>query len=112
MIKRFLGANWWTTAWGFVTVGAGAIYAKPEIIAFLPDKAEPVISGVSFFITVIAGGVFAHGVKSKEVTGGTVQQTIAGNPARKGTQDMVDLTVKATAESGEQVPPQFIPPPN
>lgn len=72
------GANWWTTVWGWITLVAGAIALKPDAIAFLPDAWEPTISGVAGLITLIAGGVFAAGVKSRNVTGGTVQQTEDG----------------------------------
>lgn len=112
-MSKLLGANWWTTLWGSITAIAGVIAARPEVIAFLPDRYEGTVSGVAVFITAVAGIIFAHGVKSKEVTGGTVQQTISGSPAEPGTQDMVDLTVKATKESGENVPEQYrTPPPN
>jgi hypothetical protein len=112
-MNKLFGANWWTTVWGSITTVSAAIAIKPELIAFLPDNYEPTVSGVAVFIFVLSGGVFAHGVKSKNVTGGTVQQTASGAPAAPGTQDMVDLTVKATKESGEKVPYNLkTPPPN
>lgn len=112
-MKKLLGANWWTTLWGGIATVCGAIAVKPEILAFLPDQYESTVANAALFVTVVSGGVFAHGVKSKEVTGGTVQQTVSGAPAMKGTQDMVDLTVQASKESGEVIPPELhIPPPN
>lgn len=89
-MTKIFGANWWTTIWGFITVAAGAIAIKPEIIAFLPDSWEPTISGIAGFITVIAGGVFSVGVKSKNVTGGTVQQTADGAVAAKTTTSVLE----------------------
>lgn len=105
-MSKIFGANWQTTLWGFITVAAGAIYAQPKIIAFLPDSWEPNVSGVAFFITVIAGGAFAVKVKDKNVTGGNVQQTVDGATAAPGTQDLVDKTVIASIKSGETVTPE------
>lgn len=100
---NLFGANWWTTLWGFITVAAGAITVKPEIIAFLPDSWEPTVSGIALFVSVIAGGVFSVGVKSRNVTGGSVQQTVHGAVAAEGSQPLVDHTVKASMDSGERV---------
>lgn len=85
-MSKIFGANYWTTLWGFITVGAGAIAVKPELIAFLPDAWEPTVKGLAGFITVIAGGVFSVGVKSKNVTGGMVQQTSDGSVASAASQ--------------------------
>jgi hypothetical protein len=103
---NILGANWWTTLWGFITVVAGVISARPSLVAFLPDSWEPNVSGIALLITAIAGTTFAVGVKSKEVTGGTVQQTVSGNAAAPRTQSLVDETVKASILSGEKVTPE------
>lgn len=112
-MSKLFGANWWTTLWGSITAIAGVISAKPDLVAFLPDRYETTVSGIAALITAVSGIIFAHGVKSKEVTGGTIQQTASGAPAQKGTQDLVDLTVKATEESGEEVPQDLhTPPPN
>lgn len=105
-MSKLLGANWWTTLWGCITVAAAAIVAKPQIIGFLPDSWEPTVSGIALFVGIIAGGTFAAAVKSKEVTGGTVQQTVSGAIAAPGTQDLVDHTIKASIASGEPVTPE------
>lgn len=93
-MTKLFGANYWTTLWGFITVAAGAISARPDIIAFLPDSWEPTVSGVALLITVIAGGVFAVGVKSRNVTGGTVAQTKDGAVAAIPSTAVIE-TVKA-----------------
>ena len=77
-MTKLFGANWWTTLWGWITLAAGAIAVQPEIIGFLPDSWEPTVKGLAVFIMVVAGGTFAVGVKSKNVTGGTIQQTADG----------------------------------
>lgn len=98
-MNKVFGANWWTTLWGFITVAAGAIAVRPEIIKFLPESWQSTISGVSLFITVVAGGVFSVGVKSKNVTGGMVQQTADGSVANPvavgGVSKSVADTIKA-----------------
>jgi hypothetical protein len=100
-MTKWFGANWWTTLWGFITAAAGAIAIRPELIAFLPDSWEPTVSGLALLVTVIAGGTFAVGVKSKNVTGGTVQQTVSGAAAEPTTQSLVDQTVIASIKSGD-----------
>jgi hypothetical protein len=95
-MSKIFGANWWTTLWGWITLAAGAIAMKPDVIAFLPDSWEPTISGVAGLITLVAGGVFAAGVKSRRVTGGNVQQTLTGASAAEGSQSLVDLTLAST----------------
>lgn len=89
-MSKIFGANWWTTLWGFITVAAAAIVAEPGIISFLPDAWEPTVKGVALFIGVIAGGTFAVAVKSRNVTGGTVQQTAEGAVATTPTTSVVE----------------------
>lgn len=89
-MTKIFGANYWTTLWGFITVAAGAIAIQPEIIAFLPDSWEPTVKGLAVFIMVISGGTFAVGVKSKNVTGGTVQQTADGSASAKATPAVIE----------------------
>jgi len=95
-MDKIFGANWWTTLWGWITVAAGAIALKPEVIGFLPDAWEPTIVGIAGFVTVLSGGIFAAGVKSRNVTGGSVQQTLSGATAPEGKQSLVDATLAAT----------------
>ncbi len=94
MIK-LLGANWQTTLWGWITILAGAIVVDPTVISFLPDPSEPWIIGFSKLIAIVAGGTFAYQVKSKNVTGGTVQQTATGAVAPT-TSTSVQETKEAT----------------
>jgi hypothetical protein len=89
-MSAIFGANWWTTLWGWITLAAGAIALKPEIIAFLPDAWEPTLSGIAGFITVIAGGVFAAGVKSRNVTGGNTAQTADGHVAKTPSTSVIE----------------------
>lgn len=81
-MTKLFGANWLTTMWGWITVAAGAIYLYPNSVAFLPDSIEGYVKGIAGLIAVITGGAFAATVKSKNVTGGTVQQTANGSVAQ------------------------------
>ena len=99
-MTKLFGANWWTSLWGYVALTTAAIALKPDIIAFLPDAWEPTIVGVSAFITFVSGGVFVAGVKSKNVTGGTVQQTAGGAVASRSEQ----LESTSVAETKQALP--------
>lgn len=98
-MDKIFGANWWTTVTGWLTLAAGAIALKPDVISFLPDSWEPTITGIAGFITLLAGGAFAVGVKGRNVTGGNVQQTLTGATAPEGQRSLVDLTLAATPVS-------------
>lgn len=87
ILTSTFGANWWTSLWGYIALATAAIALKPDIISFLPDFMEPTIVGISTFITFVSGGVFVAGVKSKNVTGGTVQQTSDGAVASRSSTD-------------------------
>lgn len=104
-MQKILGANWSTTVSGSIFTLAIAIAADPKLISFLPDSWEGTVQGICGLIAVLAGGTFAYTVKSKNVTGGTVQQTLAGRAAKIGTQSLVDETVKGSIASGEVVTP-------
>src|SRR5690348_13578007 len=105
-MSKIFGANWQTTLWGFIALAAGAIALHPESVAFLPDSIEGWVKGIAGLITLISGAAFAVKVKDKNVTGGTVQQTVSGDVASPGTQSLVDKTVIASIHSGEQVTPE------
>jgi len=97
-MTKIFGANWASTVWGFLFAIAIAIANTPSIIAPLPDAVEPYIIMICILIT---GSGFAASVKSRNVTGGTVQQTVSGAKADEGTQNLVDHTVIASIESGD-----------
>jgi hypothetical protein len=105
-VSKLFGANWQTSLWGFITLVAGAISLNPHLTDFLPDSINGYVKGLAGVIAFISGGAFALKVKDKNVTGGSVQQTVAGNLAEPGTQTLVDQTVKASIASGEQVTPE------
>ena len=80
MLSKIFGPNWRSSSSGIVTVVAVctaiAIHSDPSLVAFLPDKAEVYILGISKLIAVVSGIIFALTVKDSAVTGGTVAQTI------------------------------------
>lgn len=106
MMSKIFGANWKTTVSGI----GSAIFSLLTILAVFPEtmgSLAPLLPEEYRRYIVIAGAVGAAGLKvwnsiaqkSKEVTGGSVQQTISGAPAAEGTQNLVDMTVKATQET-------------
>jgi hypothetical protein len=105
-----LPANWKTT---FSGIGA-AIFGLLTIMAALPAQVGDLSTIIpekykSALITIgLIGGTGLKiwnsvAQKSKEVTGGSVQQTISGAKADPGTQTLVDQTLVATKKSGEEV---------
>lgn len=110
---KLLGANWKTTVsmigatlMSALTFLATVSYDQGPIALVIPPKYKPTV-------TLIAGTAamvlfFWNGIqqKSKDVTGGMVQQTASGAVADAGTQTLVDATVKATIASGETVTPE------
>jgi hypothetical protein len=79
MLSKIFGPNWRSSSSGVATVVAVstaiAIHSDPSLVAFLPDKAEVYITGISKLIAVVSGIIFALTVKDAAVTGGTVAQT-------------------------------------
>jgi len=113
LFSKILGANWQTTLSGGLQALVTALVTGT--LTFPSDWSNK--GQVTLFVLVVIGTFFglkfATQAKDRNVTGGTVQQTASGAPALKGTQDLVDLTVKATEESGEKVPIELhVPPPN
>ena len=86
MLSKIFGPNWRSSSSGIATVVAVttaiAIHSDPTLVAFLPDKAEVYITGISKLVAVVSGIIFALTVKDAAVTGGTVGQT---NEAEKRT---------------------------
>jgi len=80
MLSRLFGPNWRTSTSGIVTViavtTAFVIHGDNSIVAFLPDKIEEFIIGLSKLIAVVSGVIFALTVKDSHVTGGDVPQTV------------------------------------
>lgn len=79
MLSKIFGPNWRSSSSGIATVVAVstaiAIHSDPSLVAFLPDKAEVYITGISKLVAVVSGIIFALTVKDASVTGGTVAQT-------------------------------------
>jgi len=79
MLSKLFGPNWRTSTSGIVTViavtTAFVIHGDNSIVAFLPDKIEEFIVGLSKLIAVVSGVIFALTVKDSHVTGGDVPQT-------------------------------------
>jgi len=80
MLSKLFGPNWRTSTSGIVTViavtTAFVIHGDNSIVAFLPDKIEEFIVGLSKLIAVVSGVIFALTVKDSHVTGGDVPQTV------------------------------------
>lgn len=104
-MSKIFGANWNTTVFGGLQALFSAFVAGT--ITFPTDWSDK--KQVVLFILVIIGTFFglkfAVDAKSRNVTGGTVQQTTSGARAEEGTQTLVDETVRATLASGEPVTP-------
>ena len=77
-MPKIIGANWSTTISGGLFTIAIAIAADPHLIAFLPASWQGWTQGICGLIAILSGGTFAYQAKSKNVTGGTVQQTADG----------------------------------
>ncbi len=88
MLSKIFGANWRSSSSGVIAVVAVttaiAIHSDPSLVAFLPDKAEVYITGISKLIAVVSGIIFALTVKDAAVTGGTVAQTIEAKDRTNG----------------------------
>jgi len=80
MLSKLFGPNWRTSTSGIVTViavtTAFVIHGDNSLVAFLPDKIEEFIIGLSKLIAVVSGVIFALTVKDSHVTGGDVPQTV------------------------------------
>lgn len=85
-MNKILGANWETTLWGGIFALSAAIAASPTLIAFLPDSIEGYVRGFAGLVVAGSGLKFAVEAKSRNVTGGTVQQTTEGCVASRSSQ--------------------------
>lgn len=88
---------------GAITWLANVSYDQGPISMVIPIKYKgtvTLIAGVSALILFCWNGIQQ---KSKNVTGGSVQQTLDGKFAEPGTQNLVDQTVLGSINSGETV---------
>lgn len=100
-----MGANWKTTLGGILkellnvlVLLSIAPYSLPEnITSIIPAKAK------GWFFAICGGAKTIVAIwtwwntKSKNVTGGDTQQTLSGDLAKPGTQNLVDATAEAKA---------------
>jgi hypothetical protein len=109
---KLIGANYRTTLTNLVALvfaTATAIAAAPSELDMLPTSLYPyrgriiAVCGIVAFVSRLLNGQFQ---KDKQVTGGTIQQTVNGNVAAPGTQSLVDETVKASVASDETIEPE------
>ena len=79
MLSKIFGPNWRSSSSGILTVVAVttgiAIHSDPTLVAFLPDGLEVYVLGISKFVAVVSGIIFALTVKDASVTGGRIPQT-------------------------------------
>lgn len=101
-----MGANWATTisgigaAVGFgLTTLAGLSYQFGDIASFFPPAVKKWVTIISALSTVALKIWNSLEQKSRNVTGGNVQQTTSGDLAKPGTQNLVDATQQSPAAS-------------
>ena len=110
---KILGANWRTSLsafgtaiFGLLTVVAALPYDLGAVANIFPVEWKANIAIASALAAAILKVVNGMVQKDKNVVGGTVQQTASGAVADKGTQTLVDETIKASLKSGEVVTPE------
>ena len=103
MLARLLGANWKTSVTGIgtaifagLTFLSGLSYDVGPIALVIPAKYKSTVTWIAGAATAILWCWNSIAQKSKEVTGGSIQQTLGGNPAAPGTQTLVDVTKQST----------------
>lgn len=106
MLARIFGANWKTTVSAIGTALMAALtwlstlsYDQGPIALVIPLEWKPwvvKIAGLATLALWIWNGIAQ---KSKEVTGGLVQQTVSGAVVEPGHQTLVDETVRASIRS-------------
>jgi hypothetical protein len=104
-VTWLFGANWKTSASGYIAIASAIIHGKPQLIEWIAEPARGIIWGVSEYVFFGAAATFVLRAKDKNVTGGSTQQTIRGAKADEGTQTMVDQTLVASKASGEKLTP-------
>lgn len=93
-MARIFGANWSTTVPGGVFVLSLFFVEKPDLLSAVVSPS--IAHTIGAWAALLSGGITFWQTKSKFVTGGTVQQTAAGNLAPEGKQSLVDETIKAS----------------
>lgn len=80
ILSKLFGPSWRSSTSGIVTVGAVTtalvINSDHSLVAFLPDKLEEYILGISKIVAIVSGVIFALSVKDSHVTGGSIAQTV------------------------------------
>lgn len=112
-MSKLFGANWKTSVsqigvaiFSLLTLLAALPYQLGEISTIIPPEWKARVFTIGAIATAILRVWNGLNQKDKNVTGGTVQQTVSGDVAKPGTQSMVDDTVRATIASGESVTPE------
>jgi hypothetical protein len=110
---KLLRANWKTTVSGIgaaicslLTIVAALPYEAGGVADVFPVSLKPKIMMASAAAALLLKIANSLAQKDKDVTGGSVQQTLGGNLADRGTQTLVDQTVRGTIQSGETVTPE------
>lgn len=109
MMAKLFGANWQTTVSGiggiimaFIAWLSTLSYDQGGIALIIPIEYKPWIVKIAAISSLALLAWNAIQQKAKNVTGGTVQQTVSGAVAEPGTQSLVDATVKASIQSGDK----------
>lgn len=98
-----MGANWKTTLSGIatsisfaLTMLASLAYGIPTpLTELMSPKMKAYIASFGIFTTAALHIWNSILQKSKDVTGGNTQQTLSGDLAKPGTQNLVDATAEA-----------------
>lgn len=105
---KIFGANWQTSVSGiggyflaFVTWLSTISYDQGFIATVIPFAYKGYVTWIAAFCSLALLAWNAIQQKSKNVTGGTIQQTTGGAVADEGTQALVDQTVIASIKSGD-----------
>lgn len=91
-------ANWKTASSGYLETVCVIIIALCALPAEVWQNPKVWIPSV---LLLVAKTIKDTLTKDKNVTGGTVQQTVSGAKADEGTQSLVDDTVIASIKSGD-----------
>lgn len=86
---------------GFITWLSTLSYDQGAIAMVVPIQWKPYVTKIAGIATLCLLAWNAIQQKAKNVTGGTVQQTVGGDVATAGSQTLVDQTVKASIASGD-----------
>lgn len=108
IFSRIFGANWQTSVSGiggvlmaFIAWLATLSYDQGGIALIIPVEYKPWVTKIAALAGLILLGWNAIQQKSKNVTGGMIQQTKSGAVADEGSQALVDATIKASVQSGD-----------